>query len=258
MLRLRIKNTSGRHLIAGAVIALALIITGSALFFSHTKTLQSQLLTTNPDSIASDTVLHDYAMHHGRTVYADKCSTCHGNTLQGDSTRGAPNLADKDWLYGTGRVGEIERTLLYGIRSGHPKAWDLASMPGFARANPYKVYKIEPLTPRELQDVTEYVYAFQHSPTDPEAVQRGSIVFHKNGLCFDCHSEDARGDSAIGAPDLTDKIYLYGDGSRDSTRASIAHGLAGDCPAWVNQLAAADIRALAVYINSFQMVATHE
>ena len=74
------------------------------------------------------------------SAYAQHCASCHGAHLEGDRTRAVPNLADNDWLYGTGRVSEIEHVILYGIRSGNSKGWDLAQMPAFATAHPYKLY----------------------------------------------------------------------------------------------------------------------
>jgi cytochrome c oxidase cbb3-type subunit 3 len=122
-------------------------------------------------------------------------------------------------------------------------------MPAFATPEPYKAYKIEPLTPGEIADVTAYVLSLSGPAADATAVQRGSVVFHKNGFCFDCHGADGRGDPAIGAPDLTDRIWLYGDGSMASVSRSIAHGLAGACPPWIDRLAPETIRAIAVYIH---------
>ena len=68
--------------------------------------------------------------------------------------------------------------------------------------------------------------------------------------CYDCHSLDAKGDSAIGAPNLSDAITLYGDGSREALHMSIAYGRQGVCPAWINRASAARIRELALYIYS--------
>lgn len=212
--------------------------------------LRARLLTADPDAISADAGLQRYAISAGRPAFRDHCASCHGENLRGDTLRGIANLVQGARLYGTGRVGEIERVILYGIRSGHPKAWNLASMPAFATPNPYQAYSIAPLTPRELGDVVAYVYGLRHPAADPAAAARGSHVFHKTGLCFDCHGEDARGDPAIGAPDLTDAVWLYGDGTPPSIATSIAHGLAGACPPWIGTLPPATIRAIAVYVNA--------
>jgi cytochrome c oxidase cbb3-type subunit III len=239
-------------IIVGVLIALA----GCAGYFAHVRSLQARLLMADPDDIVKDAQLMSFALPRGRSAFVDHCSSCHGATLAGDAIKGVPNLSDRDWLYGAGRVSEIERIVLYGIRSGYAKGWNLASMPAFATPNPYKRYRIEPLTPRDLDDITAFVMAFQQPTVDASSVERGAKIYHKDGQCFDCHGDDARGDPAIGAPDLTDKIWLYGDGSRASIHHSIARGLAGTCPAWIGRIPFATIRAIAVYINSVSKVAT--
>ncbi len=223
---------------------------GGWAYLAHEFSLRDRLLVADPDAIAQNAELHAWATTRGRAAYEAHCASCHGSHMTGDSSRGIPNLADRDWLYGTGRVGEIERIILYGIRSGNPKGWDLAVMPAFATANPNTFYKMEPLDPREVADTAAYVYSLRHQPSDPQAVARGDTVFHAKGFCFDCHGGSARGDSAIGAPDLTDAVWLYGDGSLQSITDTIAHGLAGICPEWIGRLRPDTIRSIAVYLNS--------
>jgi cytochrome c oxidase cbb3-type subunit 3 len=191
-----------------------------------------------------------FAMSRGASAYADHCATCHGTRLQGDPKNAVPNLADGEWLYGTGRVSEIERIVLYGIRSGHSKGWDLAHMPAFASEHPYNLYAIAPLGPRDIDDVTTYLLSFQKPQRDSVAMERGSRIFRdpSKGNCVDCHGPDAKGDSAIGAPDLTDGIWLRGDGSRQSIEDTVAYGLAGHCPAWFTKLSPVTIRAVAVFV----------
>jgi cytochrome c oxidase cbb3-type subunit 3 len=223
---------------------------GIGIWAAQRNAIRARLMIANPDSIAGDGELSRYALAEGRRGFAAHCASCHGRSLEGDRQLGIPNLADGDWLYGTGRVSEIERIILYGIRSGHPKAWNLASMPAYATPNPYTAYKIEPLTPRDVNDVAAYLYAFRNEPPDPDAVARGAKVFSTTGQCFDCHGSDARGDPAIGAPDLTDATWLYGDGSLPSIALSIADGRAGACPPWIDRLAPATVRAIAVYVHA--------
>ncbi len=240
-----------RWKIAAAIAAALLLVIGISLYFVQARAARARFLMAAPDAIARDPKLISYALPRGKSAYAKHCASCHGEQLQGDSAKGVPNLADAEWLYGSGRIGEIERVVLYGIRSGYSKGWDLASMPAFGKPVPYKRYKIPPLTPGELDDVTTFVMALQRQPVDSDAAGRGSKIFHsgERGVCWDCHGEDARGDTAIGAPDLTDAIWLYGDGSRQSIYLSIANGRAGTCPAWISRLPAETIRALAVYLH---------
>lgn len=238
----------------GSILCVALFAAACAaggLYIAHREAVRARLMMADPDEIWKQPALQRYAVSAGRSAYRGRCATCHGADLAGDSRRGVADLAHGRWLYGSGRVAELEHTILYGIRSGNPKSWNLASMPAFATPDPYKAYTMTPLTPGELRDVTTYVYGFRHTPADPAAAERGSRVFHKNGFCFDCHGQDGKGDPAIGAPDLTDAVWLYGDGSMQSIASSIAHGRAGACPPWIDRLPAATIRAIAVFINDF-------
>jgi cytochrome c oxidase cbb3-type subunit III len=237
------------RLIAAATVVLVLAVYG--VLFAHARAVGSHFLMVSADSIPGDPELMSYALARGASAYVEHCASCHGVHLEGDPTNAVPNLADNDWLYGTGRVREIERVILYGIRSGNSKGWDLAHMPAFATEHPYNLYAIAPLRPDAIDDVTTYVLSFQQPQADAAAVARGRQIFQDadRGNCVDCHGSDAKGDAAIGAPDLTDRIWLRGDGSRESVEASIAHGLDGRCPAWVAQLSPVTIRALAVYVH---------
>lgn len=236
--------------IAAAIGILASIFIGVRV--ADDTALRARFLKTLPDSVPADPELLSYAQSHAEPAYRDHCASCHGAQLQGDRVHGIPDLTDSDWLYGNGRVGEIERIVMYGIRSGNTKGWDLADMPGYAKQEPYRRYKIATLLPREIDDIAAYLLSFQKPPTDAAAAQRGFHLFNgsEKGVCWDCHGQDAQGDPAIGAPNLTDKIWLSGDGSQQSIHDSIAFGLAGHCPAWITRLPPATIRALAVYVHS--------
>jgi cytochrome c oxidase cbb3-type subunit 3 len=232
-------------------VALVILLAVAGVLIAHARTERAHFLMVLADTIPGDPELLSYAMKRGASAYAGHCESCHGAHLQGDPARAVPNLVDHDWLYGTGRVSEIEHVILYGIRSGNSKGWDLAHMPAFATAHPYNLYAISSLGPGEIDDVTTYVMSFQHRQTDTAAVERGSRIFHdtSKGNCTDCHGSDAKGDSAIGAPDLTDAIWLRGDGSRQSIEDSIAYGLAGRCPAFSAELSPVTVRAIAVYVH---------
>jgi cytochrome c oxidase cbb3-type subunit 3 len=237
-----------RRLAAGAAVALIL---GLGLVQAvHSASLSAQILRDDPDLAAQEPRLARFAAGVAGPTFAQRCANCHGADMKGDRSRGVPDLTDQDWLYGTGRPVEIERTILYGIRSGQPRAWNLADMPAFGEAAPYRRYKIAPLKPGDIRDVVEYLRLIEHKSADQAAAARGSKVFVDTGQCFDCHANDGAGDAAVGGPNLQDDVWLYGDGSRDSMFKSIAHGHAGVCPAWATRLKAGQIRALAIYISN--------
>ena len=201
-----------------------------------------------PGATVLDAGLRSFALAYARPAYDRHCAACHGDRLQGDPRKGVPNLTDQDWLYGEGRVAQIEHTILYGIRSGNPKGWNLADMPAFARESPYARYQMTPLEPDEIHDVIEYLMVTAGKPGDGAAAERGAKIFADKGQCFDCHSNDAQGDAAIGAPNLIDNIWLYGNGRREDIYDTVARGRSGICPPWFEQLSPVTIRALAVLV----------
>jgi cbb3-type cytochrome c oxidase subunit III len=122
-------------------------------------------------------------------------------------------------------------------------------MPAYASARPSaREPQLQPLSPADIQDVTEYLLALGHRPHAEDAAARGREIYAGRGACYDCHSSDARGDGAIGAPNLTDAIWLYGDGRRADLVDSLEKGRRGACPAWGRQLGAKAVRELAVYV----------
>jgi cytochrome c oxidase cbb3-type subunit III len=213
--------------------------------------VEAHLLRADPGSIPSDANLMSFATARGRPLFDAHCASCHDRTGRGDRAKGIPDLTDDDWLYGTGQVIDIERVIDYGIRSHHPNAWNLAIMPAFGRPRPSAADdKIAPLTPPQIRDLIEFIFHEQGRDADSAASARGASLYLGAGGCYDCHTADLRGDSAIGAPNLIDKITLYGDGSREALFMSIANGRQGVCPAWIGQISAAGIRELALYVYS--------
>jgi cytochrome c oxidase cbb3-type subunit 3 len=233
----------------GLGLALALGAVGAEYLVAQ-ATLRARLMRADPGAIVQDAALRDFAISYARPAYDRHCAACHGAQMQGDPGKGAPNLTDQDWLYGEGRVAQIEHVILYGIRSGNPKGWNLADMPAFARPSPYARYQMTPLEPGDIRDVIEFLMVTADKPGDRAAAERGARIFADKGQCFDCHSTDAQGDAAIGAPDLVDDIWLYGTGTRQDLYDSIARGRSGICPAWFGQLSPVTIRALAVMIHA--------
>lgn len=240
----------------GAIAAAAVIAIGLGGYrYFQIREIDARFLISTPDTVPNKPELVSFALPRGKSAFEKNCASCHGTTMKGDPLKGIPNLTDNDYLYGSGRVSQIERIIMYGIRSGNSKGWDLASMPAFGTEHPYPRYKVIPLSPEELDDITDYIYSFQHPPKTVDeklAVVRGEAIYRNylKGVCWDCHANDALGDTAIGAPDLVDNIWLYGDGSKAWIHHTIAHGLEGYCPAFIDRLSPVTIRAIAVYVHS--------
>lgn len=239
----------GSKRLAGLGLAALIVIPALALAYAgHQALMNARLLRADVGQVQADATLRRFAIRQAAPAFQKHCASCHGADLKGRPLTGAANLTDRDWLYGQGEVSEIEQTILYGVRSGHPKSRNLASMPAFAQAKPYALYAVTPLTPGEIRETVEYLRQLGGHDFDPAMAAAGQVVYRGKGGCFDCHAEDGSGDAAIGAPNLTDKIWLTGDGSRAAVEASIRQGRQAACPAWVKTLPPAMIRALAVYL----------
>lgn len=180
------------------------------------------------------------AVEQGRPLYQSHCAACHGSALQGDPHRGVPNLANGAWLYGNDPVN-VEHTILYGIRSGHPKAHNVADMPAMVR--------IGQITEEEAWDIVEFVQSLAGAPHDQQMASRGRALYDDKGNCFDCHASDAQGSVDYGVPGLTGPNWLYG-GDRQTLYQSILDGRHGVCPAWVDKLTPVQIRVLTLYMVS--------
>jgi cytochrome c oxidase cbb3-type subunit III len=203
--------------------------------------LDRQLVSANPDEIPLNPTLVSYANDFGRAAFKANCTPCHGVDMKGSQAKGVPDLTDNIWLYDFGRVSDIERTVLYGIRSGLGKSHNVTDMPAIGRQ--------KALTPAEIKDVIAYTLSLSKRAEDAAAIERGSKLFQDKGVCYDCHSRDARGIPDYGAPNLTDSYWIYG-GDETSIYKSVYDGRHGQCPAWINTLSFPTIRAIAVYIHS--------
>jgi cytochrome c oxidase cbb3-type subunit III len=220
-----------------------------AAVLMQTSQRESRLLRSDPNLTPGDAALMEFARARGGALFTAYCSACHGTFGQGDKDRGIPDLSDGDWLYGAGSVSDIEQIIKFGIRSYHPKAWNVAIMPAYATERPSsRDGKIPSLSPGDIRDLVEFLKREQRLAADGPAAARGADLFRGAGGCYDCHAMDGKGDAAIGAPNLTDAITLYGDGSREALSMSIANGRHGICPAWVKRIKPAGIRELALFV----------
>jgi cytochrome c oxidase cbb3-type subunit 3 len=186
--------------------------------------------------IEKDPALLALARARGRTVFADNCAPCHGSG--GAGAKGYPNLNDDDWLWG-GSLDQIMQTIQFGARSGHAKTHE-GQMLAFGRDGVLKK--------DEIVTVANYVRSLSGLSTAPkfDAVA-GKKIFTEN--CTSCHGDNGNGNQELGAPDLTDKIWLYGS-DEETLVETITNGRAGVMPAWVGRLDPVTVKALAVYVHS--------
>jgi cytochrome c oxidase cbb3-type subunit 3 len=176
-----------------------------------------------------------FAMAGGAAAFQTNCAPCHGRGAQGAA--GYPNLNDDDWMWG-GDLEAIHKTILHGIRTGQKEARD-SQMPRYGTDNL--------LQPNQIADVAAFVLSLSRPAEDREAATRGAPVYKEQ--CASCHGEQGRGNPELGAPNLTDGIWLYG-GSKTAVVDSIRTGRGGMMPAWMGRLDAVTLKALAVYVHS--------
>ncbi|KAB2913360.1 MAG: cytochrome-c oxidase, cbb3-type subunit III [Hyphomicrobiaceae bacterium] len=193
------------------------------------------LASTPLDQIKANPDLLRFAMAGGGAAFGTNCAPCHGRSAQGFV--GYPNLNDDDWLWG-GKIDEIYKTIQYGVRSGHKQAQD-SQMPK------YGIDKL--LDDKQIDDTAEYVLSLTGKATNTAAAERGKKIFAEQ--CVSCHAEDGKGKADLGAPNLTDAIWLYG-GEKPAIVESIRTGRGGVMPAWQGRLDAVTLKALAVYVHS--------
>ena len=186
--------------------------------------------------IEKDPALLALARARGKTVFGDNCAPCHGTGATG--SKGFPNLNDDDWLWG-GKLDQIMQTIQFGARSADPKTHD-GQMLAFGKDGTLKK--------EEIVTVANFVRSLSGLPTRPGYdAAAGAKIFAEN--CTVCHGDQGKGNQEVGAPNLTDKIWLYG-GDEATIIETVTNGRAGVMPAWAGRLDPSTIKAMAVYVHS--------
>ena len=225
-------------LLALLVVVISISAAAAAVHLREDR-MRYRLLVALPNDAASDPALVRFAAEEAAPVYSKHCAACHGTDMRGLAALGAPDLTDAVSLYGSGDVYDIERKLLYGIRSGESKGRDIADMPAYGLMGR--------LNSAQIRSVVEYVMQLSGRPFQPATASDGRDVFFGDANCGDCHGPDARGNPDYGAPDLTVNVWNSG-GDPQSLYDSIYFGRHRVMPAWRGILSLDEIRALAVYL----------
>ena len=195
-----------------------------------------KIASMSVDDILKDPALLAFAQAGGAAAFKVNCVQCHGSGAAGSV--GYPNLNDDDWLWG-GSAEAIYTTLKNGIRYTANAETRDSQMPAFGTDGI--------LNPEQIGQVASYVVSLSGGEADAAAAEAGKQIFTEN--CASCHGEDAKGGRDFGAPNLTDKIALYGD-TLDQVKAQIVKPRHGVMPAWSHRLDDATIKQLAVYVHS--------
>ncbi|MDP3761468.1 MAG: cytochrome-c oxidase, cbb3-type subunit III [Ramlibacter sp.] len=181
--------------------------------------LYAQFTARKTEELAGDA----NAMGIGERLFMNNCAQCHGSDARG--TKGFPNLADADWLHG-GSPEKIKETLAAGRRGQMPP---MAAAVG---------------TPDDVKNVANYVLSLSNNPHDSLRAQLGKAKFT---ACAACHGMDGKGNQALGAPNLTDDVWLHGWGEQAIVNM-VNNGKVNEMPPQQGKLTDAQIHVLATYV----------
>ena len=182
------------------------------------KPVYAKYVTMDIEQVAAD----PKAREMGQRLFLNSCAQCHGSDAGG--AKGFPNLTDGDWLYG-GSPENIKTTLING-RAG--------VMPPFPQ-----------LDSKQIVDVANYVRSLSGLPADDLKAARGADVYKSN--CAACHGPEGKGNIALGAPNLTDKVWLYG-GSEATIVETVTKGRMAMMPSQDKVLSPEKIHLLTAYV----------
>lgn len=187
----------------------------------QTKPLYQKYMKMDLKALAADKEGNET----GKRLYLTYCMQCHG--ADGRGSKGFPNLTDNDWLWG-GQPEQIVETISNGR---------MGVMPPHAH-----------LGAETIKDLANYVRSLSGLPADSVRVAKGQEAFATAG-CTGCHGADAKGNQALGAPNLTDKVWLYGS-SEATIIETITQGRNNRMPAWKEFLGDDKVHVLAAYVVS--------
>lgn len=194
-----------------------------------------KLAATDVTEVSADPELLQFASAGGASTFKVYCEQCHGSGAQGGP--GYPNLNDDAWIWG-GTIEDIYTTLMHGVRYDQDEDTRISDMPAFGRD--------ELLERPDINDVAWYVRQLSGQEFDEEAAARGETVFADN--CAACHGEQGEGMAELGAPNLSDAIWLYG-GTHADIVAQVTSPRQGVMPAWGGRLGETTVKQLAVYVH---------
>ncbi|WP_299372949.1 cytochrome-c oxidase, cbb3-type subunit III [uncultured Tateyamaria sp.] len=192
-----------------------------------------RLATADLATLAPDDPAHRYGVAGGASVFAAHCSQCHGSGAAG--AKGYPNLLDDDWLWG-GDLEAIAYTVRHGIRNEVDPDARWSEMPAFG----------EILEDGEIAATVEYVRQLSGQDHDAGLAGQGAVLFEEQ--CSACHGEAGEGIRDLGAPRLSDAIWLYG-GDRETLTQTITYSRFGVMPPWGARLDEDEIKAVTLYLH---------
>lgn len=192
------------------------------------------------EELQADAAVMRVVRQTGRTLFMDNCAACHGMHATGG--KGFPSLTTDSWLWG-GSPEAIAETIRVGINSLHPES-RVSQMLGFGRT--------EVLKHADVLAVVGFVQSLSSSATPqlpPAKLAAGRELFAAN--CASCHGDDGRGKIEMGAPNLTDAIWIHGSDA-ETIYDTVWNGRQGLMPTWEDRLTTVQRKILALYVVDFR------
>jgi len=167
----------------------------------------------------------------GERLFLNNCAQCHGS--DGRGAKGFPNLTDTDWLYG-GAPEQIVQSIAKGRNGVMPPMAQTVGSAG------------------EVEQLAHYVMSLSGGAPDAVKAELGKAKF---AACAACHGPQGQGNQALGAPNLTDGVWLHGGGLQSVT-SMINQGKDNRMPAWEGKLTDGQIHVLAAYVLGLSNTST--
>lgn len=207
----------------------------AALEDFRSENAQRLLGANSLEDIVNDPELLQFAMAAGQSAFGDNCATCHG--VGGTGNKGFPNLNDDVWIWG-GKLADIKQTITHGIRNDDPES-RFSMMPAFGEQGL--------LSDSQINELVDYVRSLSGLEHNAAAAEAGAKTFEMQ--CAACHGPDGKGDRSLGALNLTDQDWLFGN-SRADIKHTIWYAQNASMPNWGARLNETTITSLAVYVHS--------
>ena len=172
----------------------------------------------------ADLVDNEQAITTAHNLFQQNCAQCHGS--DGGGARGFPNLSNADWQWG-GDADAVVATIANGRTAAMPPWGAVLGDDGVA-------------------EVVAYVQQLSGQPTDAAQATAGETRYQQ--VCAACHGLDGKGMAVLGAPNLTDDVWIYG-GDAATLRQTIVAGRTGQMPAWNDKLGEQRVKLLAAYVT---------
>jgi cytochrome c oxidase cbb3-type subunit III len=200
------------------------------------QAMNAKIAASDIKAILADEQLRAFAVSAGSSIFKVNCVQCHGSGAAGGP--GYPNLNDDSWIWG-GKPEQVQLTIAHGVRADNDPDTRNNMMPAFGKDNL--------LAFGQISQVANHVFKLAGLEHDTTLATAGATVFTEN--CASCHGEKGEGNQDLGAPQLNDAIWLYGN-TPELIIAQIKVPRHGMMPSWQARLSDSKIKQLTAYVMS--------